>query len=269
MMKKKVMTTLPSIATIALLLSQIQCHAFAVTPSSPVDGISSPTSSTDTTPLTTTPKSKTLPTPPQEIWPQLVVGGKEDPAMGFVEQNQRASGKKYGKVLDAGTGIYSLRWLASLLYRHSDPDDELHMTSFVAVTADENFRRDCQAKAEELGVNEWGEIIRGNWDDDYKNGDGGGSNEKTSLLCEGQMFDTILADYLVGAVDHFSPFFQDLLFKRLCSHLKQGGIIHLTGLNPIPEKVDGPGNIFCKITKLRDACILLAGARPYRGMFYS
>lgn len=220
---------------------------------------SSALSSTTTTssPLTRTPIGK----PPKEVWPSLVVGGKEDPAMGQIEENQSNAGKKYGDVLDAGTGIYSLRWLAGLLYRHSDPKDPLHMSSFVAVTADDNFRRDCQTKAEELGVSDWGSIVRGNWDVE----DGDDENVQSMKLCEGQMFDTILADYLVGAVDHFSPFFQDKLFLRLSSHLKPGGIMHLTGLNPIPETVEGPGDIFCRITKLRDACILLAGSRPYRG----
>ncbi len=206
--------------------------------------------------------------PPPEIWPELVVGGSEDPAMGRIEQNQASINKKYGDVLDAGTGIYSLRWLAGLLYRHSSPNDPLHMTSYVAVTADDNFRTDCQKKAEELGISEWGSVVRGNWD--IQNAENIDSSEKdendqNNRLCNGQMFDTILADYLVGAVDHFSPFYQDQLFTRLSSHLRKGGVMHLTGLNPIPEMIGGPGNIFCRITKLRDACILLAGSRPYRG----
>ncbi len=222
---------------------------------------------------TTTKPSSQIGTPPPEIWPQLVVGGKEDPAMGRIEQTQKKIQKPYGDVLDAGTGMYSLRWLAGLLYRYNKNDDDdggkdpLYMSSYVAVTADDNFRRDCQRKAEELGISEYGEIIRGNWDIENVDDDDDGSgdnNQSRDKLCAGQMFDTILADYLVGAIDHFSPFYQDKLFDRLSTHLKKGGVMHLTGLNPIPEKVSGPGNIFCRITKLRDACILLAGSRPYR-----
>ncbi len=238
------------ISTLALLLFiRMQCDALASTPAT--------SSSTSLPPL---------PRPPAEVWPQLVVGGKEDPALGRIEENQRKSGKNYGRVLDAGTGIYSLRWLSGLLHR-SNFNGELHMSSFVAVTADENFRRECQYKAEELGVGERAQIVKGNWNDHLLVDDS--SEGKKTLLCEGQLFDTILADYLVGAVDHFSPFFQDQLFFRLRSHLKSGGVMHLTGLNPIPEKVNGPANIFCKITKLRDACILLAGSRPYRGTLIS
>ena len=156
---------------------------------------------------------------------------------------------------------FTFRWVASLLYRHSDPEDPEHMSSYVAVTADKNFRRDTQAKAESLGIADYGSVVIGNWAADMTDGNG---EDKGDVLCEGEMFDTILADYLVGAVDHFAPFFQDLLFPRLVRHLKPGGRMYLTGLNPIPESSSGPGDIFCRITKLRDACILLSGARPYR-----
>jgi hypothetical protein len=135
------------------------------------------------------------------------------------------------------------------------------MSGFVAVTADANFRRNTQAKAESLGIADYGSIVIGNWAAGMTDEEGKAEDD---VLCEGEMFDTILADYLVGAVDHFAPFFQDLLFPRLVRHLKPGGRMYLTGLNPIPEQSSGPGDIFCRITKLRDACILLAGSRPYR-----
>jgi len=35
-------------------------------------------------------------------------------------------------------------------------------------------------------------------------------------------------------------------------------------LTPIPDLLDGPENVFCKITRVRDACIKLAGDRCYR-----
>jgi len=188
--------------------------------------------------------------------------GKVDPVLNYIENTQESLGRPYGDFLDAGTGIYSLRWIASLLHRHSNPGDKLHMSSFVAVTADENFRRDCQAKAEEWGVNDLGEVCVGNWAAGYNDNNIEHNGEET--LCKSKMFDTILCDYLVGAVDYFAPFFQDQLFLRLDKHLKPGGVMYLTGLNPIPEKADGAADIFCRVTKLRDACILLARARPYR-----
>ena len=244
---------------ISSLISILRCHAFSTTPP----------------PQTRATLLPPIGYPPVEVWPKLVVGGKEDPAMGQIEQNQIQSGKPYGKILDAGTGIYSLRWLASLLYRYNNPvmdtySETLHFESYTAVTADENFKIACQEKAKELGVLEYGDILKGNWNDHLLESNTPNNGHRKLLLCQDEMFDTILADYLVGAVDHFSPFFQDELFTRLVQyHLKPGGIMHLTGLNPIPEQMDDenhPGNIFCRITKLRDACILLAGSRPYRGM---
>ena len=226
---------------------------------------------------------ETLPTPPKEVWPQLVIGGKEDLALGHIEKIQKEVIKKpYGDVLDAGTGIYSLSWLAGLMYRYHDPKSELFMKSFVAVTADPNFQKEVRAKADELGIGEKGQILLGNWAanynyNDYRKGFSEDSCESPSAnimdvaiqkgeyLCEDQMFDTILADYLVGAVDYFAPFFQDLLFERLGNHLKPDGVLYLTGLNPIPEKADSVAtDLFCEVTKLRDACILLARSRPYR-----
>mmetsp|Transcript_3675 Transcript_3675/g.6979 ORF Transcript_3675/g.6979 Transcript_3675/m.6979 type:complete len:317 (-) Transcript_3675:5048-5998(-) len=196
--------------------------------------------------------------PPKHIWPQLVVGGQEDPALAHIENNQRKLGKPYGDFLDAGTGIYSLRWIAGLLYRYSDPKSPLAFRSFVAVTADANFQRDVQAKAEELEIQEWGSVRLGNWAVGYH----GITGEE--VVCENEMFDTILADYLVGAVDYFAPFYQDLLLERLARLLRPGGVMYLTGLNPIPEKASGVADTFCRVTKLRDACILLARSRPYR-----
>jgi len=104
-------------------------------------------------------------------------------------------------------------------------------------------------EARTLKIDNFGKVVIGNWDN---------STSSTSL-CENEMFDTILADYLVGAIDGFSPYFQDLIFPRLCTHLKSNGRIYVVGLEPIPDKADGDGNLICKVTKLRDACILLAG----------
>lgn len=61
-------------------------------------------------------------------------------------------------------------------------------------------------------------------------------------------------------MDGFSPYYQDLIFSRLSQHLHpKHGRLYIVGLNPIPDKVDGDGQIICEVTKLRDACILLAG----------
>lgn len=66
-------------------------------------------------------------------------------------------------------------------------------------------------------------------------------------LLEGKKYDTILADYLVGAIDGFSPYFQDQIFERITLHLNPGGRLYVVGLQPIPDEVEGDGNVFCKV----------------------
>jgi len=95
------------------------------------------------------------------------------------------------------------------------------------------------------------ELIVGNWMNDSFN----------SALGK---YDTILADYLIGAVDGFSPYEQDTIIKRLQDHLTPSGRMYFIGMNPIPDEKNPPGNIISEIRRARDACILLAGHRTYR-----
>ena len=182
-----------------------------------------------------------------------LVYGEDDKLFGCIERNQVSTGKSFGRVLDAGTGSHSLRWMASLIGENRKSD--LSIDEYTAITADEGMKRNVLNEARSLGIEDQGSIIIGNWQAE-------GPDEEE--LCHGEMYDTILADYLVGAMDGFSPYYQDLIFPRLSKHLKPGGIMYVVGLNPIPHETSGDANIFCKVTKLRDACILLAGHRCYR-----
>jgi len=195
-----------------------------------------------------------------------VVTGSDDALFGHIEKSQVVSGKPFGDFLDSGTGSHSLRWISSLA--SLDENHPLYMSRYTAVTADENMRRNVQIEAEKLGIQDRGEIVIGNWAEGFDLEEEG---KRTTIvkgegrhLCRGELFDTILCDYLIGAVDGFSPFYQDRIFPRLVTHLRPAGRMYVVGLNPIPDTVDGAANVFCKITKLRDACILLAGHRCYR-----
>mmetsp|Transcript_29228 Transcript_29228/g.86554 ORF Transcript_29228/g.86554 Transcript_29228/m.86554 type:complete len:317 (-) Transcript_29228:214-1164(-) len=197
-----------------------------------------------------------------------IVRGSDDALFGCVERNHLISGRTtFGEFLDAGTGSHSLRWIASLLHNErtgaegEGEDKPLSVSRFAAVTADENMRKKVLAEAEELGIEDMGEILIGNWAAEVE-GDGE-VGEKTEL-CHGQQYDTILADYLVGAIDGFAPYFQDQVFSRLARHLRPGGRMYVVGLNPIPDKAPGDADLFCRVTRLRDACIKLAGHRCYR-----
>ena len=184
----------------------------------------------------------------------------------------------FGDFLDAGTGSHSLRWMASIIHRdrlllaatqqsektQSNANGQqssstttaaaaprVTMKSYTAITADESMRRRVHNEATELNITKYGDIIIGNWED-------------TTLLA-GQKYDTIIADYLIGAMDGFAPYYQDVIFERLIQHLRPGGCLFVIGLQPIPDSQQGgDGDVFCRITKVRDACILLANHRCYR-----
>ena len=184
------------------------------------------------------------------------VYGSNDALFGSIEERQGT--RPFGRVLDAGTGVHSLRWLATLRSeRHG-------MTHCTAVTADVGMQTSCQREVDAMGMMDHFHIIRGNWFPNPLDPD------ETFLpdldVDGGQLFDTILADYLVGAMDGFSPYAQDLMIPKLCRYLKPGGRLYLVGLQPLPDSVPGDpdATLICRVRQVRDACILLAGHRCYR-----
>jgi len=151
--------------------------------------------------------------------------------------------RPWGAVLDAGTGRGSMRWLLGL-------DTE----RWTAITG-------AQAMAEqtrkEIGprMRDNDRLVVGNWMDPE--------------LLAGERFDTVLADYLLGAIEGFAPYWQDQLFRRLRPLVKQR--LYVIGLEPYvhlrPQALshDNPSAaLVVAIGRLRDACLLLAGDSPYR-----
>ncbi len=199
-----------------------------------------------------------------------LVYGDNDALFGHIEQQQGQ--KPFGSFLDAGTGLHSLRWIATLA------NDDIYnpklkgslattMTDFTAVTADETMRRNVQREVDELGMSHLGQVVIGNWfppdGDDTQSLASIDKDENGNL----KQYDTILADYLIGAMDGFSPYTQDQMIEKLAKRLKPGGRLYIVGLQPIPDSYgdkDSPQNIICEVRKVRDACILLAGDRCYR-----
>ena len=151
--------------------------------------------------------------------------------------------RPWGRMLDAGTGAHSLRWIRGL-----------ETTGWTAVTGDQarerNLRRDLGTAMRPTDA-----VVTGNWSDE--------------LFLSEQRFETVLADYLLGALDGFAPYHQDQLFSRLRRHVS--GRLYVVGLEPYPDGIvpgDGArteaGRLILEIARLRDACILLAGHRCYR-----
>jgi SAM-dependent methyltransferase len=172
-----------------------------------------------------------------------LVYGKDDALFGLIEE-QQGNDQPFGNILDAGTGMHSLRWIATL-------GGEKGMTGFTAITADQTMQRNVRQEADALEVSHLGNVVIGNW-------------FGHAPLEFGEVFDTVLADYLIGAMDGFSPYQQDLMIPKLVKCLKPGGKLYIVGLEPLPDKAEGAANIVCKVRQVRDACILLAGHRCYR-----
>ena len=145
----------------------------------------------------------------------------------------------WGSVLDAGTGANSLRWLASL------PTER-----WTAVTGSEAEAR-IASEAVGDGLRGTDEVVVGNWAD--------------STLLAGRQFNTVIADYLLGAIEGFAPYFQTYLFGRL--RPLTGLRLYLTGLEPyVPtgRPADRGAELIWELGRFRDACVLLKGGMPYR-----
>lgn len=145
----------------------------------------------------------------------------------------------WGALLDAGTGSGSIRWVQTLATER-----------WTAVTGAEGHARQVRDLSEATRRPD-DRVVLGNWAD--------------PALLAGETYDTVLADYLLGAIDGFAPYFQERLFARL--RPLTGRRLYVVGLDPyVPgdEPDDAAARIVWRIGRLRDSCLLLAGERPYR-----
>lgn len=147
---------------------------------------------------------------------------------------ERIHGERpWGRVLDAGTGEHSLKWLLGLAPRH-----------ITAVTGSPPRQRKLERLARPVD-----RVVLGDWAD--------------PAFLHGEVYDVVVADYLLGALDGFAPYFQEHLFERLRPHV--GGSLYVVGLEPLPDSAEGEAQrLVLEIDRLRDACIKLAGHRCYR-----
>ena len=140
-------------------------------------------------------------------------------------------------MLDAGTGQSSLGWITQLETSH-----------WTAITKDEP-RADTLKAVYADKIREQDRIIIGDWRD--------------SELCKDEVYDTVLADYLLGAIERFAPHFQDQLFERLRPHV--GKRLYFIGIEPILEPAPTiGGQIIQEIHRLRDLCATMSYEHPYR-----
>ena len=144
----------------------------------------------------------------------------------------------FGRVLDAGTGLRSLRWIIGL-----------ETDSWTAVTGTRGMAaRAKRVIGEQMRPRDRLEV--GNW-------------AEPEFLA-GQEYDTVLADHLLGAIEGFAPFFQTALFARLRALTARR--LYVTGMEPyvVERPRDEAGALIWEIGRYRDACVILSGQKPYR-----
>jgi hypothetical protein len=154
----------------------------------------------------------------------------------FIEAAQGEA--PYGRLLDAGTGSRSMRWLMTVT-----------TDSWTAVTAAPDHAAQVRRLVGERQRRE-DRLLVGNWTDPN--------------LLAGEQFDTVLADYLLGAIEGFAPYFQTALFARLRPLTAKR--LYVTGMEPyvMQRPEDEAGALIWEIGRFRDACLILLGDRPYR-----
>jgi len=151
--------------------------------------------------------------------------------------------RPWGSVLDAGTGVNSLSWVQSLATERWTAVTGAKQQAERVQNAVQNHPQNSQRPQDRIAL--------GNWvDPDF---------------LKGETYDTVLADYLLGAIEGFAPYLQSYLFSRLKPLTKDA--LYVTGLEPYvpisrPETEDG--HILWELGRFRDACVLMAGGNPYR-----
>lgn len=146
--------------------------------------------------------------------------------------------RPWGSFLDAGTGTNSIRWVSSLT-----TDRWIAVTGATAHAIQVRDVSDPVRRPQDR-------IIVANWADPD--------------LLGGEGFETVLADYLIGAVEGFAPYFQEDIFKRL--RALTSGRLYLVGLEPyvVQRPATPGGRMIWEIGRFRDAVLLHGGELPYR-----
>ncbi|MEM7741863.1 MAG: class I SAM-dependent methyltransferase [Pseudomonadota bacterium] len=168
---------------------------------------------------------------------QAVEERKHSKLYRYIEQLH--DNRPWGAFLDAGTGTNSISWVADLVTER-----------WTAVTGSAGEASLAQAAAGSKQRPQ-DQIVLGNWAD--------------AGLLKGEVYDTVLADYLLGAVEGYQPYFQPYLFRRLRPLTRRA--LYATGLEPYvptPRPESPAGRLVWEIGRFRDACVLLKGGVPYR-----
>lgn len=168
--------------------------------------------------------------------PAACGGRTASPIFRSIEEMQ--GDQPWGSFLDAGTGRKSIEWVCTL-------DTE----RWTAVTASQGMAATVREVAGSARRRQ-DRVLVGNWTSEH--------------LLFGERFDTVLLDYFIGAIEGFSPYWQEQALERIRPHV--GERLYIIGVEPyvLPEPATEAGRIVRAIGRLRDACLLMGGGRPYR-----
>ena len=142
----------------------------------------------------------------------------------------------WGSVLDAGTGEQSLGWLV-----------EQESSSWTAVTACSKrmngLRRTFAQK-----MRREDRLVLGTWSDPH--------------LLSGEVYDTVIAQYLLGAIERFDPYQEHRLFRRLRPLV--GRQLFVVGLQPMNSPSNSEELLILRLLNYRDVAFVHDDARHYR-----
>lgn len=184
---------------------------------------------------------------------------KADSLFRWIEDREceilKNTSSSWGRVLDAGTGRHSLSWLLK-------GDASSFIEEVVAVTGEEPLANELSIDFSPSNTPHATplKVMTGNW-----------QNEK--FLALEKPFDVIIADYLIGAIEGFAPYYQDQICGRLEQMLAPNGRMYLVGLQPLIDPQTSLGSsdadadaskMIQHVARTRNACLLLAGRRCYR-----
>lgn len=170
---------------------------------------------------------------------------RADPIWDLVGESVSATmNRSWGSVLDAGTGPSSLGFLLRQRCRN-----------LTAVTASRGmvYRLKHIVRPHLVDADQEVTLLLGNWHD---------LTFRTSFRAA--TYDVVVCDYVVGAIEHFSPGFQEALLDTLLDLVRPGGVIAYVGLQPFDAL--GRGSVdkrVLELTRVRDAATILSGRRPY------
>ena len=159
---------------------------------------------------------------------------------------RHGNSKSWGHVLDAGAGFSSMCWLMEQQY-----------TSLTEITATNKGRYGALDLRKAVHNFERVKIVLGNWK----------QPDFIDTMLNTKLYDVVVADYLLGAIERHWPYGADTMMDRLLRVVKPGGYLLVVGLEPyelILDRNDKQDRLVLDIESIGDVAARLTGVATYR-----